>query len=376
MKSVPQNTKPAPSLKSDKAEEEEKKTDPKLKYSVMDCNIPNKTEPTLVLTHGLPEMLVEMSKDDRRLTSAEKKKKWLKSYNLSEEQHAKISPLFNFATSALEEEIGKNLAPSLANSLRSLIDQEVHVDFPLFKLFDVLFNHSSKNNSESRIVIESVEQAQELVDSLNFTVHDAILGRLWSINSLKLTIANLMGAQFKSKGQQKFVQAVMKDNLDKQPEKGMLANLPSSLGKFAKSSNALRKGNTVSYGSNKSEIDKISGGMNLKRGADVSLVSSSLAKHPKMMNISYNKQGRVQSISKSKFSSFSSFPIVILSSMGFDLTVLSKTNVTSTVGRLGTCLQNWKIITSNSFVLKVLSEGYKIQFTDHVKVWKKLYLML
>ena len=48
--------------------------------------------------------------------------------------------------------------------------------------------------------------------------------------------------------------------------------------------------------------------------------------------------------------------------MGFDLTVLKNTNVTSVVNRLSSCIDNWKLVTNNQFVLRIVKEGYRIQF--------------
>ena len=56
--------------------------------------------------------------------------------------------------------------------------------------------------------------------------------------------------------------------------------------------------------------------------------------------------------------------LITLTEMGFDLTPLSKTATTSTVNRLQKCLSNWRVVTKNEFVLRIISEGYKIQFTS------------
>ena len=58
----------------------------------------------------------------------------------------------------------------------------------------------------------------------------------------------------------------------------------------------------------------------------------------------------------------SNFTLVQLTDMGFDLTVLAASNTTSVVNRLSTCVQNWRLITQNQMVLRIVAEGYKIQF--------------
>ena len=52
--------------------------------------------------------------------------------------------------------------------------------------------------------------------------------------------------------------------------------------------------------------------------------------------------------------------------MGFELIPLSRTATTSTVNRLASCLSNWRLVTNNQMILRIISEGYKLQLTTPV----------
>ena len=161
--------------------------------------MPVKPEITLTLSDPILPAVAGMMKVDRRLTPSGWKLLKKTKYTLSTTQRDELNKMSSLGSNKDEDLIYSNLSPPLAKALSALMSKNSEFHLPMLAMFNMLWSHLSTNDSEYGVKMESLPQAQSIVDKLFELCQDQVQTKLLLDYQLKLQVANLVAGTTKDK---------------------------------------------------------------------------------------------------------------------------------------------------------------------------------